>query len=62
MRFFHFTQAHATTGNVRYIRKLISPVFSVDNFARIDAELEEVRVSFFERKGDRLGQNIKLPL
>jgi alkaline phosphatase D len=59
---FLFGEPLTLTGSQRYISKRISPVFSTDNFARIDVSREEVRVSFFERKGDRLGKTVKLSL
>jgi len=59
---FLFGQALSGTGDEKYISKRLSTVFSTDNFARLDVNLTELRVSFFERKGDLLGKVIKLPL
>lgn len=58
---FLFGKPLTNTGNERYVSKRVSSVFSTDNFARIDVDPLEVRVSFFERKGDRLGKTVKLP-
>ncbi len=46
----------------KYTSELTSPVYTADNFARIDADLSEVRVTFYERKGAQLGEMIRLPL
>lgn len=48
--------------NNRYVSKRMSPVYSEDNFARIDVDQSEVRVSFYERKGQRLGKTVRLLL
>jgi alkaline phosphatase D len=57
-----FGKALRSSGNTRYVSKKIAGVFSADNFARIDVDPQEVRISFFERKGARLGKIVKLAL
>lgn len=47
-----------TTSKQSYRLDKASPVFSVDNFARLDITPRSIEISFFERKGDPLGPPI----
>lgn len=59
---FLFGEQLSDTGETEYRTDLIGDVFSTDNFARIDVAPHEVLVTYYERKGDQLGQTVKLPL
>lgn len=43
-----------------YTSKRTSPLHLIDNFARIEVDPAEVRVSFYERKGAQLGKLVRL--
>ena len=57
---FVFDSPLKGTGERQYVSKRTSPVVTTDNFARIDADPTEVRVTFFERKGARLGKPVRI--
>lgn len=40
--------------------RILSPVYSEDNFVRLDISVNRIGVSFFKRKGDSLGDSIQL--
>jgi alkaline phosphatase D len=46
----------------KYLVRLTSEVHSEDNFARIDAETEQIHVTFYSRKGELLGKPSVLKL
>lgn len=59
---FAFSGSISTVNGRRYAVRRTSPVHSTDNFARIEASPDELRVSFYERKGERLGKPVRLAL
>jgi alkaline phosphatase D len=59
---FHFGQTLSGMPGGTYLARATSPVYSTDNFARLDVAADQLAVSFFERKGARLGKVIKLRL
>lgn len=59
---FLFGKPLTNTGTEQYTSKRMSMVYSTDNFARIDVDMKELKVSYFERKGDKLGKVVRLPL
>lgn len=51
-----------TAGPGNYQIKRTSPVYSDDNFARMEASPGTVNITYFGRKGDKLGKTITLAL
>lgn len=43
-----------------YAARFITGVYSEDNFARLDITMDDINVSFYERKGDQLGSPHKI--
>ncbi|WP_410498158.1 alkaline phosphatase D family protein [Chitinibacter sp. S2-10] len=57
---FVLTGELTTTGTHRYEVGQASPIYSVDNFARLDVAPSGILVTYFGRKGEVLGEQVKL--
>lgn len=44
----------------KYVASFVTDVHSDDNFATLDITMNDINVSFFERKGDQLGSTYKI--
>lgn len=59
---FVFNKALTTNSANKYQVGKSSKVYGDDNFARLDITLQQITVSYFERKGDPLGKPVVLTL